>query len=88
VLEAKVHSLRTARHVTDIRNIGLAAGITLARCLASPRAARSKSRCGCGARLLRALRRRHAAARAALRRHAGGIDALVNALGEALAQQA
>jgi beta-alanine--pyruvate transaminase len=30
VLEAKVHSLRTAKHVTDIRNYGLAAGITLA----------------------------------------------------------
>ncbi|HET6829370.1 MAG TPA: aspartate aminotransferase family protein [Ramlibacter sp.] len=28
--EAKVHTLRGARHVTDIRNIGLAAGITLA----------------------------------------------------------
>lgn len=30
VLEAKVHQLRTARHVLDIRNFGLAAGITLA----------------------------------------------------------
>jgi beta-alanine--pyruvate transaminase len=28
--EARVHTLRTARHVTDIRNIGLAAGFTLA----------------------------------------------------------
>jgi beta-alanine--pyruvate transaminase len=28
--EAKVHTLRGARHVTDIRNFGLAAGITLA----------------------------------------------------------
>jgi beta-alanine--pyruvate transaminase len=28
--EASVHSLRTARHVTDIRNFGLAAGITVA----------------------------------------------------------
>ena len=28
--EAKVHALRTARHVTDIRNFGLAAGITVA----------------------------------------------------------
>ena len=30
VFEEKVHSLRGARHVTDIRNIGLACGITLA----------------------------------------------------------
>jgi beta-alanine--pyruvate transaminase len=30
VFEAKVHTLRTARHVTDIRNYGLAAGLTLA----------------------------------------------------------
>jgi beta-alanine--pyruvate transaminase len=30
VLEAAVHQLRGAPHVSDIRNIGLAAGITLA----------------------------------------------------------
>ncbi|WP_461482700.1 omega-aminotransferase AptA [Porticoccus sp.] len=29
VLESKIHSLKGARHVTDIRNFGLAAGITL-----------------------------------------------------------
>lgn len=30
IFEAKVHQLRSARHVLDIRNFGLAAGITLA----------------------------------------------------------
>jgi beta-alanine--pyruvate transaminase len=30
VFEQRVHSLRSARHVTDIRNFGLAAGITIA----------------------------------------------------------
>ena len=29
IFEQKVHTLRTARHVADIRNFGLAAGITL-----------------------------------------------------------
>ncbi|HSV80814.1 MAG TPA: aspartate aminotransferase family protein [Ramlibacter sp.] len=87
--EARVHSLRTARHVTDIRNFGLAAGITLASLPGEPArrpfevAMRLWERgfyVRCGGDTLQ-LAPPFVATLA-------DIDTLVNALGDALASQA
>jgi beta-alanine--pyruvate transaminase len=89
VFEAKVHSLRTAKHVTDIRNYGLAAGFTLAALPGEPArrpfevALRMWERgfyVRCGGDTIQL-------APPFVSRPAE-IDTLVNALGEALAAQA
>jgi len=87
--EAKVHSLRTARHVTDIRNFGLAAGITLASLPGEPArrpfevAMRMWERgfyVRCGGDTLQLA--------PPFVTTLADIDTLVNALGDALASQA
>ena len=64
--ERAVHSLQGAKHVADIRNIGLAAGITLAARPGEPAAPLRRGDALLGKRILRALRRRHPAAGAAV----------------------
>jgi beta-alanine--pyruvate transaminase len=87
--EAKVHTLRSARHVTDIRNFGLAAGITLASLPGEPArrpfevAMRLWERgfyVRCGGDTLQLA--------PPFVTTPADIDTLVNALGEALASQA
>jgi beta-alanine--pyruvate transaminase len=87
--EAKVHTLRGARHVTDIRNFGLAAGITLAALPGEPArrpfevAMRMWERgfyVRCGGDTLQLA--------PPFVTTPAEIDTLVNALGEALAAQA
>ncbi len=65
--ESAVHGLKGVRHVADIRNFGLAAGITLAARPGEParRPFEVAMRCW-EKRILRALRRRHDPARAAV----------------------
>ena len=70
--ENAVHSLKGAKHVTDIRNYGLAAGFTIDALPGEPAQAPVRDRHGDAEEgLLRALRRRHHPARAALRLREG-----------------
>jgi hypothetical protein len=62
-----VHSLKGAKHVTDIRNYGLAAGITIDALPGEPAKRPYEIAMKCLEEgLLRALRRRHHPARAAV----------------------
>ncbi len=69
--ENAVHSLKGTKHITDIRNFGLAAGFTIAAVPGEP-AKRPLRDCHGDAekRLLRALRRRHHSTGPALHLHA------------------
>jgi beta-alanine--pyruvate transaminase len=81
-----VHSLKSAKHVADIRNYGLAAGFTIASAArrAGQAALRDRDEMP-GKRLLRALWWRHHPAGTALHhRPKAEIDSLINALGEAM----
>jgi hypothetical protein len=66
-----VHSLKGAKHVADIRNYGLAAGFTIAPLPGEPAKRPYEIAMVLGKGLLRALRRRHHPAGAALHQHRG-----------------
>jgi beta-alanine--pyruvate transaminase len=82
-----VHSLKGTKHVTDIRNYGLAAGFTIAaRAGGTGAGARTRSPWPCWKKgFLRALRGRHDPAGTAVHQpRRAQLDRLINALGEAI----
>ena len=87
--EAAVHSLKGSKHVADIRNYGLAAGLTLARCPASRRAGPTRWPWPAGRRASTcAMAATRSSSRRLSSRRRPTIERLVNALGDALAETA